>query len=239
MSDNNSKTETELHEQRLQEMREELLEAHKKAGSWGGALRLILEEEATEEQLESLRQTKEGYYHSLKMDGLSEATIARIKQGDEEAPAELPSDYMECTFWEGLIDLIEESRGSKIADAKELQEITGLTEYSLEELSKWLAWGRWSKYNKALEAALEGGGKYADLLKIEPSAYGLPQEWESYENEGAQIGKERAIANAICWHYCLADLSIARPSPRAVAEASGAPYFLILGATGDFHKYGF
>ena len=239
MSDKSDKTRAGLYEQRLQEMREEILEAYKKAGSWSGALRLILEEEASEEQLESLEQTKEDFYKGLRSDGLSEEAVARIKESDEEAPDELPSDYMEPDFWEILIDLIEESRGSKIADAKELQEITGLTEYSLEEVNKWLTWGRWSKYNKALKAALEGGGKYADLLKIEPSAYGLPQEWESYENEGAQIGKERAVVNAICWHYGLPEWSAIRPSPREAAEASGAPYPLILEAMGDFHKYGF
>ena len=219
------------------ESREELLEAYKEAGSWGGALRLLLEQEATEEQLESLEQETEAYYQSLRERGASEESIARLKKREEERD-ELPSEYVEPEFWAALIDLIEESRGSKIADAKELQELTGLTEYSLEELDKWLILGREFKYGLALYKAIDSGAKYAEMIKIEPSDYGLPAKWDGYWSGHRQAGKERAVVDIICWQYGLPEWDLVRPSPRAVAEATGAPYPLILEAMGYFHKGG-
>jgi len=220
----------------------EIAEAYKEAGSWGGALRLILQEEAEpEEFLDELEHKAGEARQALAEQGLPSEPIDKIVEEALEAEQdELPSWYMDCIFWAALIDLIEEGKGSPIADAKELLEITGLSEYGLEELGKWLIIGREWKYQNALTGALEGGGKFADLLKIDPSAFNLPEEWDSPDPglDPGRVNKERAIAEAICYLYWLLEFDYMRPSPRAVAEATGAPYPLILEALGEFHKNG-
>jgi len=215
--------------------RADIAEAYKEAGSWGGALRTLvqLEPDSDEEgAAEMARAIKENEARGVK--ALPDSLLKSIYEHEDEGP----SGWVDAVFWAAFIDAIEEGAGSPIADAKELQEITGVTEYGLEELNKWLILGREDKYIHAIAEALASGARYADLLKIEPSDYGLPKEWESAEWSPKMAKKERIIANAICWQYYLMEWAPARPSARIVAEATGAPYPLILEALGEFHKYG-
>lgn len=240
MSTKIRETEAERGKALYKNNRAEIAEAYKEAGSWGGALRLILQEEAEPgEFLDELEHKAGEARQALAEEGLSPEPVDKIvEQTLETEQEELPSWYMDCIFWAALIDLIEEGKGSPIADAKELLEITGLSEYGLEELSKWLIMGREWKYQNALTAAIEGGGKFAGLLKIEPSAFNLPEEWDSPDPDSGRVNKERAIAEAICYLYWLLEFDYMRPSPRAVAEATEAPYPLILEALGNYHKGG-
>jgi len=235
MSTKIRESEAERNKALYRDNRAEIAEAYKEAGSWGGALRALvqLEPDSDEEGAEMAKAIKENKAKGEK--ALPDYFIKSIYEHKYEGP----SEWTDADFWAAFIDAVEESKGSLIADAKELQEIAEVTECGLEEINKWLVLGRECKYLNALTAALEGGEKYAALLKIEPSAFNLPKEWDSPGPDPERLNKERAIAKAICWRYWLHEFKYARPSPREVAETSGAPYPLILEAVGEFHKYGF
>ena len=113
--------------------------------------------------------------------------------------------YQDETYLnEIFVRLVEETEGVSITSAKQLQELTGITEiygYWDEEKGETVPYGDKKptkkeaqeiafkqvedtfikamsyRYSKALEDILEAGGKYSDLLQVKPSYFNLPETW--------------------------------------------------------------
>jgi len=76
-----------------------------------------------------------------------------------------------------FVRLVEETEEVAITSAKQLQELTGLTEvcgHPDEEIEKTFTIAMSYRYSKVLEDILEAGGKYSDLLQVKPSFFKLP-----------------------------------------------------------------
>jgi len=102
-------------------------------------------------------------------------TYQESKSWDKVITTAVYSDIKEAQ--ESFIDYVEETYKTKIKDAKHLQELTGITEETLEGLEETVINSRYSKYFRALEKALQEGAKYKDLLQIKPQDFGLPNTW--------------------------------------------------------------
>ena len=76
---------------------------------------------------------------------------------------------------ESFIDAVEKFYKVKIKDAKHLKELTGITQ--VKKLERTLIRGRYFKYMRALKGVIKEGGKYKDLLEMEPKDFGLPGSW--------------------------------------------------------------
>jgi len=156
------------------------------------------------------------------------------------------SDFIpeECYVCEIFVSLVEEETGKKITSAKDLQEATGIKAYGSfsegkdevipyktkptekqvradteEQVKDIFLRGMENKYYDTLYRLLKSGGKYSDLLKIEPSEFHLS---ETY--------KEETIKKVLCIYYNLWDPPGARPDVKTIAEHIEAPYSVVLGA---------
>ena len=149
-----------------------------------------------------------------------------------------------------FVRLVEEENKTKITNAKQLQELTGIKEVS----SYWNEKGKEIKiktkkereetafiqiehafiqamelrYEIALDNLLQNGAKYKDLLSLEPSEFNLPDSWETYDKEK---NKETIIKDVIAFYFNLIESPLARPDLRTIAELLQAPYSVILEAS--------
>lgn len=148
-----------------------------------------------------------------------------------------------------FVRVIEEREKIKITSAKQLQEITRITEiygYWEKEGTKKptkkqaiaTAWRQVEdtfiqamhyRYTHTLETILEAGGSYSDLLLVEPSDFNLPETWDSL-----CLGKDKR--STILWElFMFYELDDNRglweaPSLRKIAEDLQAPYSVIMDA---------
>ncbi len=103
-----------------------------------------------------------------------------------------------------FVRLVEEQEGVKITSAKQLQEITGITEVygeideetgelipygdkkptkaeakaeATRQLQEIFTTAMYYRYSKALEGMLEAGATYKDLLQVKPKEFNLPGDW--------------------------------------------------------------
>jgi hypothetical protein len=141
-----------------------------------------------------------------------------------------------------FVRLVEENTGESITSYQQLQKATGI--YNLndvgyikkeinapedweptEKVTKAEAESRMEicffmamrhRYRLALEEGLRNGGKYPDLLKINPTTFYLPNKIQ-----------EPAIIRALETYIC--DLPI-KPDIRSLAESLEAPYSLLIKA---------
>ncbi len=127
-----------------------------------------------------------------------------------------------------FLDLLQESLGENIATPEDLERLTdiqiGVTD-SREGLLQTLTDARNWRYSQALEACLNGGGKYADLLKFEPGNFGLPEEWPRWK--GKTWNKEMAVRWAIALWANLGEADHFLPDLHAVARVLEAPYRIV------------
>jgi len=144
---------------------------------------------------------------------------------------------------EAFIDYVEETYQTKVKDGKHLQELTGITEETLEGLEETLISSRYSKYFRALETALEGGATYPELLKIKPQNFGLPKTWSGC------LGSDQysSILWALSFEFLVNEPAslMLLPDLRSIAQEIQAPYSVLMdcynltnkgkkyGATGD------
>jgi hypothetical protein len=99
-----------------------------------------------------------------------------------------------------------------------------------------------SRYAIALDKKLRDGGKYKDLLAIDPKTFGLSEKWNYPYNLGAINAREKKwavkegskqdmILKAIFFQFRLGEAPYMRPPLRDVADAIDAPYGEILKAS--------
>ncbi|HQO83832.1 MAG TPA: hypothetical protein PLS21_07560, partial [Synergistales bacterium] len=79
------------------------------------------------------------------------------------------------------------------------------------------------KYQLALEKILRDGGKYKDLMALDPQDYGFPK--------ASEEEKKEHVETAIIVYYGFVETALFRPSVREVAEELEAPYEVILKAS--------
>ena len=156
-----------------------------------------------------------------------------------------------------FVRLVEETEGVAITSAKQLQELTGITEiygYWDEEKGETVPYGDKKptkkeaqeiafkqieeaftsamsyRYSKALEDILEAGGKYSDLLQVKPSYFNLPESWS-----GCFLPTDQY--SSILWAIEAAFLigepnTSVRPDLKVIAQEIEAPYSVLM----DAHK---
>lgn len=153
-----------------------------------------------------------------------------------------------------FIRLIEDKEGVAITSAKQLQELSGVTEiygYWDEDKSETIQYkdkaistkkeaqdeakrqiedtfiqGMYNRYFTTLEDMLEAGAKYKDILLLEPKDFNLPNQWSGTLAKN----KEEAILWAISFTYLINEPSglMMLPSLRSIAEEIEAPYSVLM-----------
>jgi hypothetical protein len=126
-----------------------------------------------------------------------------------------------------FVRLVEEREGVTITTAKALQEITCIyrlgfdknfeKEEARSQLEHVFNYAMKYRYERALEEMLDGGGKYSDLVKTDPTKFYLPDNI-----------KEDAIEEAIYNSFELGDTSAMKPALMEIAKATGVPYEIVL-----------
>ena len=146
------------------------------------------------------------------------------KNWDKVITTAVYSDIPEAQ--ESFIDYVEEIYLTKIKDGKHLQELTGITEETLEGLEETVINAKFCKYFRALEIGLKLGLMYKDLLKIKPQDFNLPKSWrgclgsDQYSSILWAISETFRITEP--GFLCLA------PGLRTIAEEIQAPYSVLM-----------
>jgi len=153
-----------------------------------------------------------------------------------------------------FVRLVEEKEGTVVKSAKQLQELTGITEVYGEwdeekqelipykdkepttkeaqeeadrQIKETFTQGMVYRYTKALEDILKGGGVYSELLKVKPSYFNLPETWSGH----LATDKHSSILWAIVDVFSLMESnSSVRPDLRSIAQEIEAPYSVIMDA---------
>jgi hypothetical protein len=152
-----------------------------------------------------------------------------------------------------FVRLVEEEEKVAITSAKQLQELTGITEiygYHDEKTGKTIPYGDKEptkaeaeeeayrqiedtfikamsyRYSKALEDILEAGGKYSDLLQVKPSFFSLPESWEGTLAKDQYSSIQWAIEDT----FLLGEPGglMMLPNLRSIAEDIEAPYSVLM-----------
>ncbi len=141
-----------------------------------------------------------------------------------------------------FVRLVEEQENIKITSAKQLQEVTGITEIwsywkggeSIEypdtkegrkqakaeakkEMEETFGQAMEFRYRNLLEAMLKTGAMYKDLLSIEPSQFHLPAEKQS-----------EVIRMTLALYFNLIEAPFFRPDLKTIAEEIEAPYSVLM-----------
>lgn len=193
-------------------------------------------------------------------DSLYKKSYERLKAlGDEsKSYGDLFTEiYQDETYLnEIFVRIVEETEGVAITSAKQLQELTGITEiygYWDEEKGETVPYGDKKptkkeaqeiafkqieeaftsamsyRYSKALEDILEAGGKYSDLLQVKPSFFNLPESWSGTLATDQYSSILWAIENA----FLIGEPNTSvRPDLKAIAQEIEAPYSVLM----DAHK---
>ena len=193
-------------------------------------------------------------------DSLYKKSYDRLKAlGDEnKSYGDLFTEIYEDETYlnEIFVRIVEETEGVAITSAKQLQELTGITEiygYWDEEKGETVPYGDKKptkkeaqeiafkqieatftsamsyRYSKALEDILDAGGKYNDLLQVKPSYFNLPETWSGCLPTDQYSSILWAIENA----FLIGEPNTSvRPDLKAIAQEIEAPYSVLM----DAHK---
>jgi hypothetical protein len=155
-----------------------------------------------------------------------EEAYQNSKSWDEVITTAVYSDVNESQ--EAFIDYVEETYQTKVKDAKHLQELTGITQKTLNGLVEIVTSSRYSKYGRALVNALQYGAKYKDLLQIQPQEFSLPDTWSG------QLATDQysSILWAIEEVFTVGEIRTIRPDLKTIAQEIEAPYSVLM----DVHK---
>ena len=143
-----------------------------------------------------------------------------------------------------FVRLVEEQEEVEITSAKQLQELTGITEVypeakettkkeaiaeankQIEEtFTQAMSW----RYLNTLERMLEAGGTYNDLLKIKPKDFNLPETWSGTLASDQYSSILWAIESA----FLIGEPNTSvRPDLKTIAQEIEAPYSVLM----DAHK---
>lgn len=206
------------------------------------------------------------------MDSVVEALLKSYEYKDrlyKKSYDRLKAAYKESESWGDLfteiyedeqylneifVRLVEEEEGVAVTSAKQLQELTGITEiygYWDEEKGETVPYGDKKptkkeaqeiafkqiegtfisamsyRYSKALEDILQAGGKYKDLLQVKPAYFNLPETWSGV----LTYDKESSILWAIEDVFRIGEPNTSvRPDLKAIAQEIEAPYSVLLEA---------
>lgn len=159
---------------------------------------------------------------------------------------------------EAFIDYIEEIHQTKVKDVSHLIELTGIThlqswdsntgkyfdpeteeeeeakENAIRELEETLINSRYNKYFRSLERTLQEGGKYKDLLQIDPQDFGLPESWSGH------LGSDQysSILWALSFEFLINEPGglMMLPDLRSIAQEVEAPYSVLMDCYKLSHK---
>ncbi len=100
---------------------------------------------------------------------------------------------------------------------------------AIKQLEDTLISSRYSKYTRALETIIDTGGKYKDLLAVDPKDYDLPKSW----NSPACLGTDKQ--SSILWAIKMRLLDhssglVLHPGLREIANELEAPYSVLMEA---------
>ncbi len=161
-------------------------------------------------------------------------TYQESKSWDKVITTAVYSDVEEAQ--EAFIDYVEETYQTKVKDGKHLQELTGITEETLEGLEETLISSRYSKYFRSLERTLQEGGKYKDLLQIDPQDFGLPESWSGH------LGSDQysSILWALSFEFLIDEPGglMMLPDLRSIAQEVEAPYSVLMDCYKLRNSYG-
>lgn len=149
-----------------------------------------------------------------------------------------------------FVRLVEETEGVAITSAKQLQELTGITEIygyldeekgdkkptkkeaqeiAFKQVEEAFTSAMSYRYSKALEDILEAGGKYSDLLQVKPSYFNLPETWSGCLPTDQYSSILWAIENV----FLIGEPNTSvRPDLKTIAQEIEAPYSVLM----DAHK---
>ena len=161
-----------------------------------------------------------------------------------------------------FIRLVEDKEGVAITSAKQLQELSEITEIygywdedkgeiiqykdksistkkeAKEEAKKQIEdcfiQGMYNRYFTTLENMLEAGAKYKDILLLNPTDFYLPEQWSGTLAEN----KDEVILWTIGFTYLINEPGglMMLPSLRTVAEEIEAPYSVLMDCYRLFNK---
>lgn len=164
---------------------------------------------------------------------------------------------------EAFIDYIEETHQTKVKDVNHLIELTGIThlqsrdsstrkyfdpeteeeakENATRELEETLTSSRYNKYFRSLERTLQEGGKYKDLLQIDPQDFGLPESWSGLpESWSGRLGSDQysSILWALSFEFLIDEPGglMMLPDLRSIAQEVEAPYSVLMDCYKLSHK---
>ena len=160
-----------------------------------------------------------------------------------------------------FIRLIEDKNKTAITSAKQLQQLSEITEIygywdedkgetvqykdktistkkeAQEEAKKQIEdcfiQGMYNRYFTTVEDMLEAGAKYKDILLLSPKDFNLPEQWSGT----LATNKEEVILWAIGLAYLINEQSLMLlPSLRLIAEEIEAPYSVLMDCYKFFNK---
>jgi hypothetical protein len=154
-----------------------------------------------------------------------------------------------------FIRLIEDKNKVVITSAKQLQELSGITEIygewdnetekikpypgkeaistkkeaqdeAKKQIEDCFIQGMYNRYSTTLEDMLEAGAKYKDILLLSPKDFNLPDQWSGTLAKN----KEEVILWGIGFTYLINEPGslMMLPSLRAIAEEIEAPYSVLM-----------
>jgi hypothetical protein len=177
-------------------------------------------------------------------------TAEKMRALRNEYPDDWTMPLGECkdeTAADAFLSIVEDEYKTKVKDGKHLQELTGIDELightgkiklgtpaareeAREQMKELFKDAVEYRYQTALEAALNSGAKYKDLLAIDPEAYGITGE-SIIGTEDAELARwdkgtyqKEKIREAIGFWASLMEGSLLRPDLHTIAEKLEAPY---------------
>ena len=214
----------------------------------GGSLEEMLEafkkeyNEATDLAIEAIEKTED--FRGLRYQKCYEALKKSHEQKDINSWGDLLTEIYQDddALNEIFVRLVEEQENIKITSAKQLQEVTGITELwsywkgeeqieypdtkegkkqaqkqAKEEIEETFILAMEFRYSNLLEGMLKTGAKYKDLLSIEPGSFHLSKEKQEY-----------IIKKTLYLYYNLIEPSFFRPDLKTIAEEIEAPYSVLM-----------
>lgn len=153
-----------------------------------------------------------------------------------------------------FIRLIEDKEGVAITSAKQLQELSGITEIygywdedknervqykdktisnkkeaqeeAKKQIEETFIQGMYNRYITTVEDMLEAGAKYKDILLLNPKDFNLPEKWSGTLAKN----KEEVMLWAIYLSYSIGESTglMITPSLRSIAKQIEAPYSVVM-----------
>jgi len=126
---------------------------------------------------------------------------------------------------EAYLRLIEEQAGREFISYNELLAAAELPEAYKDQVEYIYLQGQTARYEAFLQALLQAGAVYNDLLTVGPELFYLPEAWTI---AGRPKSKKEVISEAIGTAFSINELIPFRPSLREIAKEVQAPLSVIM-----------